>query len=91
MGAVGRAEAAEDLLGIGPPGGTDRVEDAGAVLGSSTRVARRSLGSGRRWIRSRASRASTTSVVDRGAMCRCSESSDRRICPCRLSTRRARR
>ena len=37
---------------------------------SSTRVARRSSGSGRRSTRSRDSRASTTSVVERGAMCR---------------------
>ena len=58
---------------------------------TSTRVARRSPGSDRRRTRPRDSRASTTSVVERAAMCRWSDSSDRRIDPWRLSTRRARR
>jgi AcrR family transcriptional regulator len=58
---------------------------------TSTRVARRSPGSARRRTRSRASSASTTSVVVRGAICSCSESSDNRIVPCLLSARSARR
>ena len=58
---------------------------------SLTSVARRSSGSGRRSTRSRDSRASTTSVVERGAMCRWSDNSDRRILPWRMSMRRARR
>src|SRR5580658_4581797 len=58
---------------------------------TSTRVARRSPGSARRRTRSRDSSASTTSVAVRGAISRCSESSDSRIVPCLLSARRARR
>jgi beta-phosphoglucomutase len=48
---------------------------------TSTRVARRSAGSGRRSTRPRDWRASTTSVVERGAMCRCCDSSDKRMTP----------
>ncbi|HTT54979.1 MAG TPA: hypothetical protein VMH35_26620 [Streptosporangiaceae bacterium] len=58
---------------------------------SWTRVARRSLGSGCRSIRPRDSRASATSVAERGAMRSFPDSRDSRSGPCRPSTRSARR
>lgn len=58
---------------------------------SSASVARRSAGSGRRSARPRDSRVSTTSVTERGAIRRCSDSSDRRMAPWRPSTRNARK
>ena len=57
---------------------------------SRTRVARRSCGSGSRRTSPRSCSASTTSVVERGAMRSCSDSSDSRIGPCRTSVPTAR-